>query len=414
MGFLDELMDSTKELESPTNFWYWSGLAAISAVIQDNVWLGRGEMKDSTATFYNTYPNIYVMLHADSGLKKGPPVALAKNLVGRVKGIKIISGRSSVQGMLLELGTQQSETEPGGKIKINKSAAFIASSEFSSSIVEDKAAMTILTDLYDRNWNEGDWRSLLKSEKFTLKDPIITLLVATNEAHFDDFIGLKDVNGGFIGRMFVIAERHTATLNPLIYELEKVPNREELAKYLIELNKLRGPFASLRESAAGKTYHDWYMEFYKSIHEHKIADDTGTIQRFGESVLKVAMLLALSKSPTLVIDNLTMLEAISKCEQLIGNVRRTTMGKRGKATNVHLKNLILNEILNREPHMITREMLMKKYWMHYNSAEELGEIMKDFGQMNLIKVENRGETVIYVMDDAVAQGIKDHLMGKKE
>lgn len=414
MPFLDELMDSTKELESPTNFWYWSALCAISAVLQDNVWLPRGEMKDSSASFYNTYPNIYVMLHADSGLKKGPPVALAKSLVSRVNGIKIISGRSSIQGMLLELGTQQSQTEPGGKIKINKSAAFIASSEFSSSLVEDKAAMTILTDLYDRNWNEGDWKSLLKSEKFSLKDPIITLLVATNEAHFDDFIGLKDVHGGFIGRMFVIAERETATLNPLIFELEKVPNRDELAEYLKELHKLKGPFESLRDKPAGRTYHDWYMEFYKAIRDHKIKDDTGTIQRFGESVLKVAMLLALSKSPTLIIDNLTMLEAISKCEQLIGNVRRTTMGKKGKATNVHLKNLILNELLNREPHMITREVLMKKFWMHYNSAEELGEIMKDFGMAGLLRVENRGDVVLYIMDETVAQGIKDHLMGKKE
>jgi len=184
----------------------------------DNVWLPRGQMEGSDAVYFNTYPNIYVMLHAESGLKKGPPVNLAKDLVKRatVNGLpKIISGRSSIQGMLKELGTQFSV--PGGKI-INKSAAFIASSEFSSSIVEDRAAMTILTDLYDRNWNEGDWKSLLKMEEFTLKDPILTLLVATNEAHFDDFIGQKDVHGGFIGRMFVIAEKATATLNPLIHK----------------------------------------------------------------------------------------------------------------------------------------------------------------------------------------------------
>ena len=101
-------------------------------------------------------------------MKKGPPVNLIKDLVKRsTNGLpKIISGRSSIQGMLKLLGTAQSV--PGGKI-LNKSAGFIASHRIhKSSIVEDRAAMTILTDLYDRNWNKvtGNlylrWKSSLK------------------------------------------------------------------------------------------------------------------------------------------------------------------------------------------------------------------------------------------------------------
>jgi len=413
MNFLDELMDSTKELEPPRNFWWWSGLAAISAVLIDNVWLPRGEQKDSTNVYYKCYPNIYVMLHADSGLKKGPPVNLAKTLVSKVGNTKIISGRSSIQAILKELiGT--AHTEPGGKIIQQKCAAFIVSSEFSSSLVEDKASMTILTDLYDRNWNDGAWDSLLKMEKFTLKDPTLSMLVATNEAHFDDFIGMKDVNGGFIGRMFIISERSTATLNPLINELERVPDREGLTNYLKTLTNLRGPFQSLRANTSGKIYHDWYMDFYENVRDQHVKDDTGTIQRFGESVLKVAMCLALSKKPELIIEPAVMLEAITRCEALVSNVRRATLGKKGKASNVHLKNLIINELLNREPHVITRDVLMKKFWMHYESADALGEIMTDFGQAGLLRVENRGNTVIYIMDDSMVKKIQEHLSGKSE
>ena len=152
MNWIQTLVDQHSELESPRNFWYWSGLAIISAVVKDQVWMDR-------AGAYNLYPNIYVMLHADSGLKKGPPVALAKDLVKRVNNTRIISGRSSIQGILKELGTAY--TLPGGKV-VNKSVGFVAASEFSSSIVSDPFAMTILTDLYDRQYNEGDYRSLLK------------------------------------------------------------------------------------------------------------------------------------------------------------------------------------------------------------------------------------------------------------
>src|SRR6266850_3710575 len=107
MNFIDELMESVTDLEAPTAFYYWAGLASISAVLQDKVWLDRW--------IYKCYPNIYVMFHADSGLKKGPPVNLAKDLVKRINGTHIISGRSSIQGILKELGTTQSV--PGGGIQ---------------------------------------------------------------------------------------------------------------------------------------------------------------------------------------------------------------------------------------------------------------------------------------------------------
>ena len=92
---VDQLLAQHSELESPTNFWLWGGMAAISAVVKDNVWLNR--------QIHNLYPNIYVMFHAESGLKKGPPISMAKQLVRGVGGTRIISGRSSIQSILKEL-----------------------------------------------------------------------------------------------------------------------------------------------------------------------------------------------------------------------------------------------------------------------------------------------------------------------
>lgn len=412
MDFIQELMDSTTELESPRSFFYWAGLAAVSAVVMDNVWLSRGEQEGTTSNFYNLYPNIYVMLHADSAMKKGPPVNLAKELVKKAtNGLpKIISGRSSIQGMLKLLGTAQSM--PGGKI-LNKSAGFIASSEFTSSIVEDRAAMTILTDLYDRNWNDGEWKSLLKMEEFSLKDPILTLLAAINEAHFDDFIGAKDIQGGFIGRMFVIAESQTATLNPLINKLNRVPDRPKLIAYLHTLTTLKGPFKSLAGTEQGKLYHEWYMDFYQNIRSQKVKDDTGTLGRFGDSVLKIAMCLSLSRSTELEIDMTTMQQAINVSEKLISNVRKTTLGKKGKAENLYLKTLIMQELLTREPHMITRENLMKKCFMHYSSVDEFNEVMGVFMEVGMIIVENKGNTTLFIMPDAQVKLLNEHIKGKQ-
>jgi len=206
----------------------------LSAVVKDNVWLNR--------QIYNLYPNIYVMFHAESGLKKGPPISMAKQLVKGVGGTRIISGRSSIQGILKELGTAQ--TQPGGKV-MAKSCAFICSSELTSSIVEDKVATDILTDLYDRQYNIGEWRSLLKMEQFNLKDPTISMLTATNEAHSSDFFGKKDIHGGYFARTFIISENKRNRANSLLVPLRNPPNYPALVEYMKEVAKLEGPFQPL-------------------------------------------------------------------------------------------------------------------------------------------------------------------------
>lgn len=422
-SWLDEIVDQHRELESPLSFWRWSAIAAISAVVKDNVWLNR--------QIYNLYPNIYVMLHADSGLKKGPPVSMAKRLVKMVNNTNIISGRSSIQGILKDMGS--GHTQPGGKV-ISKSNVFICSSELSSSIVEDKVAMTILTDLYDRQYNEGEWRSLLKMESFQLKNPTVTMLTATNEAHSSEFFDKKDIHGGYFARTFIIYESRRNRPNSLLYPLTNPPDYQKSAEYLKTLSKLAGPFRPLaathqsdihtyskvkdnRElyfTEAGLFYDDWYDEFLTIIDQQETKDQTGTLNRFGDSVLKVAMLLALARCPELEIDLESMKEAIELCQSLVGNIRRATMGKGGMSSAAALKNNIIFELLNRPDHRVSRTLLMKKMWMHYSTSDEFDQIMLSFDSAGLIKTESIGNQVIFRMPDEQANELKRFLEGKQK
>lgn len=419
MTFIDGILGPTKELEAPISFWYWAGLVAISSILKDSVWIDR-------AGLYKLYPNIYVMLHADSGLKKGPPINLAKELITLVNNTKIISGRSSIQGILKEMGT--AETKPGGRIDM-KSHITIVSSELSSSIVEDKVAATILTDLYDRHYNAGEWKSLLKMESFQLKDPTITMFTATNEAHNEDFFTKRDIQGGFYARTFIIHETHRQNINSLVIPPKEKLDKSYLASYLKELAKLKGEFKPLGSrieseychipvtrknetvyySIVGKLYDDWYNEFSKAT--EGMQDETGTVNRFGDAVLKVAMLISLSKNPILELDVGSMNEAIAQCEKLIGNVRKTTMGKRGKSSFALQKTLVIEELLRRDNHIISRMQLNKKYWMHAVS-EEWDSIMKSFDVAGLIITETVGNQIVYRMPSEQVKKMMSYLSGK--
>lgn len=396
--WLDELIKQHEELESPLSFWYWAALAATSAVVRDNVWMDRGGA-------YKLYPNIYVMLHADSGLKKGPPVAMAKKLVSNAIGTdKMMTGRFSIQGLLKKMGTFQ--TQPGGVIDA-KSTMFICASELSSAIVEDKAATDILTDLYDRNYND-EWNSVLKMENFSLKDPLITMLTATNEAHSSEFFGRKDLQGGFFARTFIVYENKRNRVNSLMFPLSNPIDYKQSALYLKELLKLRGPFVMSPESAI--FYDEWYKAFVASVDAMEKKDSTGTLNRFGDSVLKVAMLIALARFGTLEINIDIIQEAINQCEKLVGNIRKVTIG-RGKNIWAHEKGLFLTELINREPHMISREQLNKKYYQQAN-ASDWDEIAKSLEAGGFIRIETHGSQVVYKMTDRQVEVMKAYLSGK--
>jgi hypothetical protein len=284
-----------------------------------------------------------------------------------------------------------------------KSVGFIVASEFSSSLVNDPAAMTILTDLYDRNYNTGEWESLLKQESFNLKDPTVSLFVATNKAHFDDFIAAKDIHGGFVGRMFVILEKEVNKLNPLIKPPSTIPDRDELSLYLKELSKLSGPFETLEGTEAGEMYESWYTSFYTTVVKERIDDPTGTINRIGDSVKKVAMLLSLAESPDKIITTQNMEEAILVCQGLIASARQSTLGKQVKENqDTARKSLLLTELLERPDHKISRSDLLKRFWMHGN-ADEWATATESLIEGGLIETEQRGKYKYYVMTDEMIE-----------
>jgi hypothetical protein len=392
MSWLTDLVHQHREVESPQSFWFWSGLCAISAVVKDNVWVNRGGL-------YKLYPNIFVVLHAESGLKKGPPINLAQQLVKNVNNTNIISGRASIQAIMKRLS--EAKTSPGGKV-ITKSTGFICASELSSSIVEDPAALTILTDLYDRNYRTDDWESLLKMDTFKLRDPTVSLLGGINDAHAEQFFTNKDIQGGFLARTFVIYEKAPNTINSLALPMENPPDVTTLSKHLKELTNLQGQFENFwsdknTHTPVGKFYNEWYHSFTTQRMRSEVKDETGTLNRFGDSVIKIAMLLSLSRTTDLQISIGDMEQAIEVGEKLIGNIRETTMNRKGHSNSAPLKGMIIKKLLERETHSISRVALMKDMYLHYSDVNEFDGIISSFASAGLITIGNIGSQVVYTM-----------------
>lgn len=379
MSWIKDVLDATDEAETPRQFIFWAALAAIAGVARKNVWLNK--------YIYKLYPNIYVLLIADSGMGKAFPISLAKQLVRATRVTRVIAGRNSVQAVIADLG--KAYTTPGGGL-ITEAYGFLAASEFASFLVKDDDALTILTDLYDTHDHEPEWRNTLKMGIEILSNPCLTMFSASNPTHFKDKISAVDLDGGFIGRTMIIIANEKFKLNPLIDEPPVKIDFSSLVPYLKEVAKLEGPFVWTDE--AKDVYREWYMEFRGKKHE----DKTGTSNRLHDHILKVAMLLSLSRRLDLTLQPEDLQDAINACFGFMINVTKTILP--GKSQLSDSTRLVMYELINREDHKITRQKLLQKFWGDFDSVE-LDKVAETLQQAGLIIGRKSGQGIEYHLSE---------------
>lgn len=395
MSFIDDFMEASKYGEAPRSFFYWSALCAISAVVKRNVWIKR-----TIPGMPQTFPNIFVFLVADSGLRKGAPISFAKSLVVEVNNTRIISGRSSVQGIISALGTAY--TLPDGTV-IDKAYGFISSSEFSSSIVRDPDSLTILTDLYDSCYHPK-WVDTLRGGKVELIEPCITLLAGINPPHFEDFISPTAISGGFVGRTFLVFENKKARSNPAIREINGHEEQDigPMVEQLKQISKVKGEMKWT--DAAIDIYENWYYEFDSKKDKHKIKDKTGSINRVGDNILKIAILLSLSRSPDLELNEDDIEKSITVCTNSLSNVNKATVSQ-GKSQFAPQTKLVITELLNAKNNEVARSKLLRDNFGAID-APDLDRVIDSLAQANAIRAQRRGHEIFYQLTEMAIKQIE--------
>lgn len=344
MSWLDLLLKQTEENEAPERYFWWSGLAAISAIARKNVWINRH--------FYKLYPNIYVVLiSTKSGARKGIPISICKKILEEVNLTRIISGCNSIQGMIQELSNQK--TLDSGTV-IGDAHGIMLSDEFDAFLTDDPKSLTYLTTLYNTHEHEKGWEKTLKnSPKAFLKAPCLTMLVASNEMLFDSVVKRKDIEGGFIGRTILVRESHSRPRNSLVYAPKNIIDFNKLAVRPAEVSRIKGEFKWTSE--AGRLFDEWYLEMGDPD------DRTGTYNRLGDQVLKVAMLISLSRKDDLDLEFQDVELAIKKCEECVGAAVRispTTESSNGDRPNA--MKMVLECICSGKNYQTTKALILGK------------------------------------------------------
>lgn len=377
INWLDLLIAGTTESEAPERWFWWSGISALAATVKKNVYLDRH--------YYRLYPNVYVaLISAQPGQRKGIPISICKGILEATDQVRVISGCNSIQGLIHDLSMQK--TFESGLVT-SDAQAILVSDEFSTFLTEDARSLKDLIALYNPWEHEKNWVKTLKGTGVeTLKQPCLNMLVASNQTLFDQAVKASDRDGGFISRTFIVYEREDRLYNSLVTAPKHKLDKEGLAEGLKRIATIKGEFKFTE--AGGKYYDEWYQKFRRM--SAGLEDSTGTLGRFGDAILKVAMLMSLAKTDNLLITEQLLNDAILKCESCLPAVKITGLtGNIGEISEGIAK--VMRLLLEAPDQTMGRHRLLQKLNLKGVDSIVLDRVIESLTQAGALERPTRDE-----------------------
>jgi hypothetical protein len=269
----------------------------------------------------------------------------------------------------------------------------VVNGELSTAIIQDPDSLTILTDLYDRNYNPN-WTNLLKGDGAEkLKEPYITCLFGSSPAHFYDSIPQPNIEGGYIGRNLVIYEERRSKDVDLLDSEEESVDEDRFTNYIVpkyvpHLQKIASTKARLiPNEAARKVFNAWRKEWRATQAQYN--DKTGFVNRVPDHVLKVAMCLCLSRyeSGGVIIES-DISEAIKKITSLIYASEKAASGGGLDPMAAQTKRVVDYMIAAEENQLLRKDLLIRGYG-DYDTVN-LDKIIDTLMEMGWIKRQKIG------------------------
>jgi len=322
--------------------------------------------------------NVYVILLGESGLGKEFPIGLSRELVEKADVTRVIAGRSSIQAIVKEVSTAR--TRRDGKPPFIDSRAFIVNGELSTAIIQDPNSLTILTDLYDR---KSTWTNLLKGDgPEKLKEPYFTCLFGSSPAHFYESVPQVNMEGGYIGRNFIIQEEKRYKDTDL-FDGEDSTEGFPFAKFIPHLELIsKGGGRIIPSNESREMYNSWR----RSWRSKNVVDKTGFANRIPGHVLKVAMILCLADyEQSLVLDPRHIETAIEQVVPLSYSSKKAAEGKGTDPLAAQTK-MVLDFLLGAPGHELKRRQILTKGYGNFDTVV-LDKILDNLAEIKWVRRE---------------------------
>lgn len=273
-GWLHDYIGFTQNLEPPTVFHFFAGMAAIGACLTRNVYFDMGA--------YQIFPNLCTVIVAPSGrCKKTSACNVAMGLYRAVGG-HILADKLTPEALITAFQDRSSAT---GLIYAPELAVFLGKQKYNEGMVP------LLTALFDcpKEWSSS---TIMRGESH-LRNVALSFLVCSTMDWIQGAIPRDAFGGGFMSRLLFVVQNDTPRSFPHPPPLDKVMEHK-LKSRLFEYTRIRGKFEITKD--ADEWYVDWYNHRRDTIAAEK--QFAGYAERKPDHMHRLAMILTIAEMAT--------------------------------------------------------------------------------------------------------------------
>lgn len=317
--WLENYLAFTDNTEPPDIFRRWVGISCLASVLQRKVYLPRSD--DLVV-----YPNLYIVLVAPPGkARKGTSMKVGfKLLTEPAMQVQMSAEATTREALIRALNNARLFYRDENGLENPHSSLTIYSPELAVFLGNGSTQMySDLTDWFDcrDQWN---YQTKQKETSDQLINVWVNMIGATTPALIQKTIPPDAIGGGLSSRMiFIYANRKGKIVpNPQTTDRER-KLRVELLEKLERIHLLTGRFVTT------PAYEELWEKWYTSIEDNPpFKDDkfAGYFERRPEIVLKLSIIMHVSREPTMVIDDVDLARAIYTLEQAEINMPRALRG----------------------------------------------------------------------------------------
>lgn len=317
--WLTSYLEYTSDQESPSLFHLWVGLSVLASALGRKVWINRG--------YYTLYPNLYVVLiGASARVRKTSAIRIGYELFREALPDSILVSQKATPEALISLFVAQFKEKKvsGGCIVSDELGVFLGGAAKSGD------TMQLLTKWYDCP-GHFEYHTMMRGKE-VMDNVYCNLMAGTTPQWLKDSMPRHAVGGGFTSRVIFCYQTNPEHLEPWP---EVTPALAKLKGKLItdlkNISMLEG------EYKVTKSAREWFTEWYTGVfhpEDTPHASLDGYYGRKHDTLLKLAVVFAASKSNNKVVDEIEMrmaLKAINENEkylpQTLRLIQMTEMGE---------------------------------------------------------------------------------------
>lgn len=281
--FLDAYVQYAKESEPPVIFHPWIGISMLAGALGRKVCTNLG--------FETLYPNLYIILLAPSGCRKGTAINIGRQIMTPIAGIKIGAQATTREMLIKDMAESMVSYEDEDGIAFHSSFTQIASELH---VFLRKANVELLADLCSWYDCESPWENRTKTSGVdTINGICLNILGATAPEYMPSMFPMEAIGGGATARMiFVVAYTLSRLIPEQVLTKDQIALGQALVNDLEQINMIVGEYTKTREAQ------DYYNIWYEKQGKNPPLKDPRFLRycaRRGATIHKLSMVCAASR-----------------------------------------------------------------------------------------------------------------------